>query len=630
MAIRQKTVEFAHPPVAAMVDNTLTASPQITVFLPESGKTFRKVWAVVSCSQTATTQGNVTTRRLECRLGAAAYTAHTNSNLYTGSGEDLFVFHAVDLTAHFTTNWTGTSMTFDSQTLMDGTATTVAWTTVSVQLFVTYEYDDTSATQIKTVFIPLNMPAAAMGTAKPGTALDTIPDLGTELPEAGKVFRNSFITVQGNAHRTAASDLTMTLQLDSTTAYTTGVFEGVGQTDYFFKYIWNCPTLVTNATMGFFAWANVADFDHCQAWLTVTYEFTATASNDVFVSVQLPMEVGSPMGGTAASDYQRGTRELWIQEPGTITRKQIAFFPFWDQAGPIAGLNMRIGTGAFVAYSDVATNLAGSNAAMIRNDTAIALARGRNTMNFDVYRTDTTDLGFNISGFWIVNYTAGKPTLGYGAANRTVRNNMGAVFEGAANIIRSVPAFSPNIASVNYFVNSVGVNYQYVTNSTGTAAGVALSAERLVVEGGIEWEPIYTDIATTDPETGMHHCWATARSFFRRWPGDPGSDRVDLETSRRWRVVLANGCSSFDYLDMLVTYHNITYTCADSISGGFTGTVTLALHRAANGEKVLETTRVGDGAFSFTWYDNTEEMYVVVTDGTRVGRSQDTLAAGSP
>lgn len=631
MATRQKTVEFAHPPLAAMTDNTLTSLPQITVYLPESGIAFAKVWAVVTCNGTATAVGNVTTRRLQCRLGAAAYTTHTNSNLYTGSGEDIQAHHAVDLTAHFTANWSGPSMTFDSQALMDGTATGIAWTNVVVKLYVTYSFDDTSATQIKTVYIPLDMPRTALATSKPGAALATIPALDTELPEASKVFRNWFVTVQGNVNRAATTDLTMSLQLDSTTVQTTGVYEGVSNTDYFYRYIWNAPDLNTAAAMGFYAWANAADFDHQQAWLTVTYEFDATAANDVFVSVMLPMEVASPMGGTAAADFQRGTRELWIQEPGTITTRQVAFFAFWDQIAAIAGLNMRIGTGSFLAYSDVAATVAGSNAAMVRDDSAFTLARGRNTVNFDVYRTDSTDLGMNVSGFWIINYTAGKPSLGYAAANRTVRVNMGSVFDGAAAVLRTVPAFSPAISSPAYFLTSVGVNYQYVPNSTGTAAGVTVTAERLAAEGGLEWEAIYTDVAHTDPESGLHECYATARSLFQRWPGDPGAGRVDVEQARRYRAVLANGCSSFDYLDMLLTYHNITYTCADSISGGFTGTVDISLHRSATGEKVAETTRSGDGAFSFTWYDNTEPMFVMAKDGAGlVGRSQDTLAAGSP
>lgn len=632
MATRTKTIRYAHPPLASMVDNTLTSLTQITIYIPETVVSFQSVVARVTCMQTATATGNVTTRRLECRLGAAAYTTHTNSNLYTGSAEDIFVQHAVDLTSHFTSNWSGTSMTFDSQALMDGTAAGVAWTNICVEVFITYQYDDTASTQIKTVYIPLNMPATNLATTKPGTALATIPNLSTELPEASKTFRNHFITVQGNVNRAGTTDLTMTMQLDSTSAHTTGVFEGVSNTDYFYRYIWDASTLDTSASMGWYAYANATDFNHSQAWLTVTYEFDATSSNDMFNSVILPMELATPIGGTTSSDYQRGSREFWIQEPGTITTKQTAFYVFFDHAAAIAGLNFRIGTGSFVAYTNIAATLAGSDAAMVRNDSAFTLARGRNTVNFDCYRTDTADFGTNISGFWVLNYTSGKPTGGYGEANHTIFYNMGSTFDGAASSLRSISAMAPAISATNYFLNAVGVNYKYHSNSTGNPAGISITAERLASgEGGLEWEPIYTDVARTDPETGIHECWAQARTFFKRYPTDADPNRVDIETARRWRAFSANASTTFDYLDMVITYHTISYTVADSISG-FSGTVDLELHRSKDdssrpGELIATTTRSGDGAFSFVWYDNTVPVFVRADDGTNVGTSQEDLAS---
>ena len=627
MATRTKTVEFAHPPLASLTDNSLTTMTQITVYLPESSKVFRSVIAQVSANGNATATGNITTRQLQCRLGAAGYTAHTNSNLHTGSTEDIHTFHSVDLTSHFTTNWTGTSMTFDSQVLLDGTATGIAWTNVCVTLYVTYDYDDTSSTHIKTVRIPLNMPVTNLASTKP-SSLATIPNLSTELPEASKTFRNHFVTVQGNINRAATTDSTMTLQLDSTTAHTTGVFEGLSNTDFFFRYIWDAPTLNTSASMSWYAYGNSTDFNHLQAWLTVTYEFDATSSNDVFVSVILPMEVASPMGGTSSSDFQRGKRELWIQEPGTITTRQIAFFPFWDQAAAIAGLNMRIGTGSFVTYTDVSATVAGSNAAMVRNDGAFSFTRGRNSLNFDVYRTDTTDIGMNVSGFWIVNYIADKPSQGYGTANHTIFHNLGATFDGAASALRSVSAIAPTIADSSYFISSVGINYEYMTNSTGIAAGVSITAERLAAgEGGLIWEDIYADVSYTDPESGLHQIYATARSFFKRWTGDVDDNRVDVETARRYRVVLSNKCASFDYLDMLITYHSITSTVSGDVTGSAGGNVDISLHRAGTGERVLSTSRTGNGSYSFTWFDDTEPVFVeFYEDDTHKDRSAEGLA----
>lgn len=625
-------VQVAMPPLASMVDNTLTSLTQITIYLPEDTKVFKSVIARVTAMGTATAVGNVTTRRLQARLGAAGYTTHTNSNLLTGSGEDIFVDHALDLTAHFNTNWTGTSMTFDAQALMDGTATGIAWTNICVTLNILYEYDETtSTTGVKTFRMPLTMPLTNLATSKPGTALHTIPNLSTKLPEGSKAFRNHFVTVQGNINRAAATDVTMTFQLDSTTSHTTGVFEGLSNTDFFLRYIWDAPTLDTSASMGWYAWASATEFNHMQAWLTVTYEYDLTASNDMMVSVVLPAELASPMGGTTSSDYQRTARNLWIEEPGTITTEDIAFFSFWDQAAAIAGLNMRVGTGSFQAVTDIAATVAGSNAAMIVNNAAFTLARGRNNLTFDVYRTDTADLGMNMSGFWIVNYTAGKPAGGYHKANKTLIMSLGAHYNGAAAAFRSLSAIAPAIPETEYLLNAVGINYKYLTNTTGTAAGVAITAELLAAEGGIGWEPIYTDVSHTDPEVGIHECYAQARSYFKRWPTDPDPDRVDIETARRWRAVLANFCASFDYLDMMLTYHSITFTISGTLSE-YTGDgsgieVDLFRKNGAHRDHIGTVTTTTGGAYTFTWYDDTETVFAVSRqDSTHAGRSDDGLA----
>jgi hypothetical protein len=339
------------------------------------------------------------------------------------------------------------------------------------------------------------------------------------------------------------------------------------------------------------------------------------------------MESMAPMGGTTASDYQRASRELFIEEPGTITLQRLAMYFFWDQSGNIAGLNARVGTGSFVAYTDAASVLAGGNGCMIRNDTGATIARGRNTLQADIYRTDTADLGANVSGFWIINYTSGKHASGVGAHNKTVLWNLSTTGTLAASELNTIAATAPIIPETNYYVTAVGTRYEYLSNSTGSPAGVSVLVERLAAEGGIQWESAYTDIGETDPEVGLRTCYSQAKSIFKRWPGDPGEGRVDLETARRWRTVLANNCTSFDNLDLMLTYHTITFTAADVISGGFNGTVYLDLCRTLTNETVASTTRTGDGAFSFTWYDDTEQLYVSASDGTKVGRSQDTLAS---
>lgn len=628
MATRLKTVHYAFPTLAALVDNTLTSLTQITVYLPESSKTFKSVIAYVSADGTGTAAGNLTTRRIQCRLGAAGYTTHTNSNLYTGSAEDLVGWHCVDLTSHFNTNWSGTSMTMDAQVLMDGTWTGVAFTNVCVTVYITYEYDDTSTTQVKTVFIPLNAPVGAFATSKPGTATATIPNLSTELPEASKSFRSTYIVVQGNlAINAATSDSTISMELDATGVYTSGIHEGAQASDKWHRHVWDCSAVLdTNAAMDFFMWGSVARYNHWQAYLVITYEFDASASNNMFVSVLLPGEISSPMGGPSPSDYQRADRDFFIQEPDPIQTKQVAYYMFWDQLAPIGGLNARISSGSFVTYTDTATQMCGGNGLMIRNDSAYTFARGRNKISVDVYRTDAADLGYNVGGFWMVNYTSSKPPDGYGAANHTIFYNLNLAFDGAARLeATSSAAVGINLPESNYYITGIGVNYQAITNSTAAAVGATVLAQRIASEGGVAWEPVYVDIGASDVETGLRNYFGQMKFLFNRWKNDVDPTRLQLSHSRKYKATHANGAAAHHYLDAWMTYHTNTFVVSGSLSGLDSGLSTeIELLRANSGELVAtQSLAPATSTYSFTWYDNTEAVFVsAYQDGTHYGRSK--------
>lgn len=636
MATRLKTVKYAFPALASLTNNTLTNLTQTTLYLPESSKTFRSVVAHITMDDIITaTGGTLTTKTLNLRVGAATYTSVANANTLTNSGENASFWLSADFTSHFTTNWTGTSMTCDFQLQINqSTGTTTGMVNVCVTLDITYEYDDTSSTHVKTAMIPLNAPVGAIATT--ATTYDTIPALDTYLPEASKSYRNIYLVIQGNEARNAtATDHSMTIRVGSASV-TTGNYAGALASDRFFRYVYNLTSTypATNATQTFQPTATVARVNHFQAYLVVTYEFAPASTTTVMNSVMLPMDLASPMGGTTASDYQRGTRELWIEEPGTITTSRVAFYPFWQQIAAISTLNMRIGTGSFVAYTDTASVTCGSDAAMVRNDTAFTLARGRNKLNFDIYRSDTADFGWNLCGFWLVNYTSSVATAGVGAHNHTVEWGLQQNGTAAAATNFTVSATAPAIPESDYFITALGT--QLIVQPSGTTApsGYTVLVERLAAEGGIEWEAAYIDSSQTDPEIGVFTMYAQMRTLFKRFPGDIDPDRMDLETARRWKVHIngSTAVSCWISLGISMTYHAITYTVADSISGGFSGTVTLGLHRSESnanspGDLVKTTTRSGDGAFSFSWYDDTETMYVTANDGTNVGRSSDSMAS---
>jgi hypothetical protein len=631
MVTRLKTVEYWFPMIATLADNTATDATQITITLPDTPTTFVSCFVEAIIADANTTLANVTVRNLQFRLGAAGFTSVNNTTTLGNGGENFTFHHSGDFTSHFTSNWTGTSMTADCRlTVNTGGA---GCRNASVKVSITYEFDDSATTQVKTVWIPLNAPQGAPPTSK-STVYDTIPALDTYLPEASKTYYQITAVVQGCTEAASTTDISISMAVDSVNDFTSQLYEKGTNVDNWYRVNADYTAMDTSATASFRLWSSSAsDFNHPQAWLVVTYGFNASTTTSIMNSLILPMEVDSPMGGPTSSDYQRAEREVWVQEQNP-SLDRLAFYCFYDKNAAIGGLNARVGTGTFITYTDVAAVLGGGSGLMIRNDSAFSISRGRNTISMDIYNTDNTDLGYNVSGFWILNYTSDVPSQGIWAANHSVRSCYKPVGTAAAAAQSIVTNTSFVIPEADRFLTSIGLNYVYTSNATGNASGVHVGVERLVGEGGLIWESIYSDIGGSDPETGIRQCWSTARSVFGRWREtstndivDPGGNRLDITTARRIRLALALGCASFDHLDLYITYHSITYTVSGSITGVNTagGDVEVNLHRAATGEIVFTMNKAPASstlAYTFVWFDNTEDMYVTAyQDNTRVGRS---------
>lgn len=622
MATRLKTLEYWFPNQATIADASATALSQITIYIPESSITFKSVVCEVIVADKQTTSTNITQRQIGLTLQGAAISNINNTQTYTNSGENIIHQFSGDYTSYFNTNWAGTSRTLDCSLTINTSATGSA--NASVRMIITYTYDDTSTTHIKTVRIPLNSLPTAQLAAK-GAAIDTIPALDTYCPEASKVYRQTAIILQGNQESVSTTDTTINFEVDALGPSTSNTYEKGLNSSSWFRYN-NIVSFDTSTTHSFYIWANTTDFDHLQAYMVVTYEFDPSTTTRVLNSLMLPMEFGGGMGGPTASDYQRAERSLWIQEPGTITLEKCALLVFWDQANTMTGLNMRIGTGSFITYSNVTSSVCGGNGAMIRNDSAFTLSRGKNTFSADIYNTDALDIGYNLASVWIINYSSDKHTDGVGAHNHTVSWNLRTTGTVAAAVQSIISAVALDIPETTHFKNAVGLNYVYTTNTTGNASGVHIGVERLVAEGGLIWENVYEALGGTDPETGVRQAWASARDFFRRWVDgsvvDDDSTRMNLEVARRWRVILGGSAASFDHLDIYITYHSIGFTVSGATSNSNGGPITLHLHRADTGERVMETTVTGDTTYNFTWFDDTQEVYVdAYNEGVKLGRS---------
>lgn len=698
-----KTVVFSSEALYNLTDNTLTTINSPTIYLPESSIVFRSCWLSISCDdKISVTGGTLASRRVDFGLGAVAQTTYNNATLISNSGENISLYWEVDVTAYFTANWTGTSMSTDIEVLVDqSTGSVVGQHNVCVAVHITYEYDDTSATQVKTVWLPLNAPVGAMATSKPGTATAVIPALDTHLPEASKVYRSVAIWRWGNTS-TSGATVTVTMGIESSTIDVANAYIGSLATSRFVRFVGKVVpgvNLDTSLTQDFFIWADAAAMNHHAVLMQVTYEFDASTSTQMFVSCTLNA-TDSGYGGVGSSNPAVLTAVLNVPEEN-VTGAEIAFYGFWSPTSPPAGLNARVGTGSYVTYTDTGSVYAGSTSLMVRNDAAYTIARGANDLAAYVYSTNGFAGGLN--GFFIVNYQCDIPSAGMHAANKTV--SVRAPYNGANSAGPSGTAETLGyIPETNWRVSNLGhVAGLFATTFQSIACEVSYG-------GG--WRSCICLVNDTDADLGWFWAYSTdAAAWMTRWAGDTsraddGTARVDpdLPTLQRRSRNFGSSCHiafGFNY-----TYHCVTWPVAGDVIDSNGGLVRISLHRAHHrdmagitgvaasdvittptphrvvagqtvivsgltggaglaagpyvvattpspttltltgvnfttnitagtltlpvpdgGELLASTTRVGDGAYSIDWYDDTEPVYIdMYEDGTHLCRTAPALA----
>jgi len=650
MAQRVKTIEYAFDlSTASAASATARNFTQIAALaIPETtSRTFRSVVLEVSAVDNGTTATSVTAVLMGVALGGVAISTATVTHTISNSGENQAWIFKRDVTAYFNANYTGASMTADARLTITGPITSNA----TAKLIITYEYDDAAATtRVKTVKIPIdgNIGNLTTGFTTVGTTADQWPNLDSFLPEASKVYRDIFFEMNVHTGTTAAAAQVLTMRYDGSTSVSDLSHAHTLNSDIFVRRIDKLQGLVTtNATHSIEALTtsvNGAPYPCLSGVIVVTYEYDHSASTQIMNSIQVSAmdEVGW-MGGTATGDKSRFTRDFSIQEPGTITLVQSAIMPCYIDAGAVS-LDFRVGAQASRVYAHPATVRGGCVTNMRRFDSGaiggegMTLTRGFNSIVMDWFTTSATagNIGSNMSSLVFLNYTSDKHASGDGVHNHTTRwlqrpwatGNLVQRLQVAGTIV-------PNIPESTYWI--VGVGYEIVFIPSGTAsANLALAVQTEVQSGEAEaagWRPTYSALYSADAESGVSLMYARARTEFKRFPNDPDTSRLNVETARNYRYDCnVNSCAMWQ-MDLMLTYHSITYTVAGDITGSAGGTVNIAAHykdevgASAAGTTVASTSRSGNGAYSMTWYDNASLLFVEAREsGTLIGRSDDGVA----
>lgn len=636
MATRTKTIRYALPTYTALVaDAVVTNLTQITAYIPEfSGiVTFKSVFLEVGFQDVVTaTGGTITEHRVGLAIAGGSYTTFTETDDITHTGENIGgIIAPIDFTSKFVSEWTsGTSKTIDVQVFFDqSTGTTLGMRNVTAVLVITYDYDDTQTTHIKTAYIPLESLAGALGTTANGDiGTNQIPILtGASgiLPEASITIRDYYFLIEGNvSNNNTTTDFTVTANIDSGTNFAFGVVEAALGTDYYTRLIYKPSIPTTTTAHNFQLWSSVANkMNFCCITLVVTYEFNASTTTTVLQSIVFPIEISSPVGVTTSAEASRFTRDIFTQE-ASVSLKQSAFRIHYNTTASVAGINFRAGGQSFRAYTHIGNACAGMFCFQQRIDSDSAqgagftLSRGKSTINIDGYTTDTIDQMTNVSGYIVLNYHGSKHAQGVGAHNSTTEYLLSEWNAAAQDRIR-INNYSVAIPETYYFITSLGFIFHNWSNVASQA--ITLDVECLAGEGkGAGYYDVYADAYQSDAEIGYSAVYMRGRDVFNRFPEDPDPERLDIETSRDYRIFKTQPGQTG--LTVFVTTHSIYYETTLNIAGSNGGSVTVDVYRTDNKERVFSTSRTGNGAVTLRGYDNTIDVYAVCyEDSTHLGRS---------
>jgi hypothetical protein len=367
--------------------------------------------------------------------------------------------------------------------------------------------------------------------------------------------------------------------------------------------------------------------------LVITYEFTVSGTTTVLNSLMIGgVDTAGQIPGTTTGVADSWGRDILIEEPGPITMVSSGICIFTQSSAPAAQtLNVAVGDQGYTAYTMSKTNSfeLGPHSLVHRidgggtNATAFgALARGRNYYEFRIYASASNNW-WNLCGFVLLNYTSSVASQGVGAhaqsryfliAPNTATTAVSRLVTGTGLLLGTDES--------DYWLIGAIVEINIDHGTIGTCYSYTLNAERNSGEGeGEGWEPIFYGQSIADNERNCTiRMYSAARSSFKRYPNDQDSSRMSLSDSREWRLDTPTTC--YTAWGVWATIHTITYTISGDVTGSNGGTVNLVLHRELNGDRLLTTSRVGNGAYSFTWYDNTENVYVSAYEtNDYIGRS---------
>jgi hypothetical protein len=644
MALRLKTIEFATNTnvltLAAATKRVFSGATQI--FIPESTITFTSCMLEMFVATDAATAASLTAPTVGFSLGVAAESSSVLLAPFANSGEGECWIFSRDVTAYFTTNWTGTAMNWYAM----WTGTGIVSANHAAKITITYQYEEsTSDTQIKTIRIPIESTRTILTTTWQTVgsgATQAIPPLkGTYLPEIGITIRQIYLDIQSNDSMNAATNFSGLTRVNGGTIFP----------------FWRCGISTLNSSRWHKSFYDItalnltgssyyslemmtsltSRFDLPGGLITCTYEFDATGSTTIYNSLILGgIDTPGFIGGTTAALQQEWERPIYIEEPGPINIKEsgVALY-FIDSAGFTLNVQVTGNTSGQTAVSPYVVTAGALQCGQYslfhrvdaggQNRKGLYLARGKNLYNIAVY-SGTADSGWNLSGALYLNYTSGKHADGVGAHAHTCHEYVMSGLTSTLRVTTSTTQVACPIPETNYYLIGFLTYLPYIAG-IGTDQAITIQAEILPGELSNDgWVAIYQGQGRTDNENSLNTAYGAARTTFTRWNGDPDTDRLNLKSARLFRI--DNNPINYSLsLSYYYTYNSIMFTVSGTCAGysGDGSGIRVDVFRTVSStydEPILNLTTVAGGTFTGKWVDNTDTLFASARqDDTHVGRS---------
>jgi len=646
MATRVKTIEYATQTIITTLNSVTNRdlAGTTSIYIPETGITFKSVVLYVDCSGDNTAAGSLTNPTISIGLNAITISTLTLVNPIANSSENEAWIFTRDITNYFVTNWTGTNMTWTTRVNFGGISTC----NHAVKIIITYQYDDSASTQIKTIRIPIESTRTTLTTSWQTVGGTTaIPAItGNYLPETGITIRQIFLELWCNDGTNSNTNYTCQSRINGGTAIDTWRCQSNLNSAIWSHAIIDLTTqnLTTARSLECIVNGISSRMMTIGGMITVTYQFDPNISETIYNSLMLgAVDTAGWVGGTTTADQGSWERYIYIEEPDTITLKESAVALFQDDnAGYTFNIRCSGDTTSQSTYTSYVMASGGVqcgtyslvhriDAGGQNGSAGISLKRGKNLYRVQFY-SNTAQAGWNLSGFLILNYTSGKHTNGVGVHAHSVYQHVSDNITAGSRVTTTTTTITPTLPETDYYLIGylfwINYNIGPSTDSFFIADTEVISTD--LIQGGDGWETLYVGTSRQDNENRNGWIFGASRTNFTRWNNDPDPERLNIKSGRKYR--LSSGPIETGSMGYWYTYNNITYIVSGTCSG-FSGDgsgIPVDIYRVVSStqdEMVLNTTTTTGGTFSLNWIDNTGTLYATARqDDTHVGRSSNGLA----